>query len=643
MFDGQLLLRPSRRTAKLFATLFVAGTLAFGAERAQAVANGDYVITNDCAGKVLALWSGNPNPGDVAVLRNAEFSTGVSWQISTADNGTTALRPSGSQSVLQTSYENTASGARIDLWSDWSSPSQRWIISDSGNGTVKFNFAAAPAMTLDAKDGGLGLEANSTSELRLFGKNNSCAQRWRLSPKEPLQTGGDKKLLQTGWDTAPPWFIKANIDTIKTRPFDGMMLRTSGKSEVFTRTAAPDDSFARDRANLETIEWGRFTDNFIVMMSGTPSGWDWFNDADWAASEANARQFARVAKAGRLKGVLFDPEPYLGNPWKYDQQSEAASHSFEQYQAKIRERGQRFMQVLQEEYPGLQVMAYYGTSIFNGKVEDRPSGDVLQSRLKADTFGMWASFLNGMLESAPSQTSITDGNEFAYNYLFANEYDNGAAKIRNELVVLVDPPLRNKYAAQVKVGQAIYADGVMNLWESPRFCGYYFDSDADRRKQLEHNVYHSLRAADRYAWFYNENMDWWGSKGAGIKIPAGLQEAIESARGKVATGAGLGFDIQAMSAAAKSKCDSRRILSGTISYPDGNAGVRFDVIINGKPEGRYACTPYSGDRSYDCVLPAGATATVTPLKEGYRFEPPSRSYSGQENNLWSEDFKAIKQ
>jgi hypothetical protein len=634
MFDVKRITSRSRRIAKsLSISLFcAAATVALGAQcrlAQQVIADGNYTITNACNGKALGLQNGKPTPWDRAMLRD----TATTWQVTGAGDGSFILRAAGTDSALQTSNERTASETDVDLWTYWGGTSQRWLLSDDGSGMHKISFAAAPTMALDAK------YAGADGAVWLYNDNGTCAQRWRFSKA----AADGKKLLQTGWDTPPPWFIKANIAAMQARPFDGIMLRSSGRSEVFTRTAWPDDVFARDRADLEAVEWGRFTDNFLVMQSGTPSGWDWFNDADWAASEANARQFARVAKAGRLKGLLFDPEPYLGNPWKHEQQPNVATYSFEQYQAKIRERGQRFMQVLQEEYPGVQVMSYYGMSQFRGKVEDKPDSDLLQARLREDAFGLWASFLNGMLAAAPTQIDMTDGDEYAYYFLFGKEFDNSKANIRNDLVLLVDPALRAKYASQVKIGHGIYADGVMNLWDEPRFCGYHFDNNADRLKQLEHNVYHSLRSADRYAWYYNENMDWWGSKGQGVNIPDGMQAAIESARSKIATGAALGFDLEATSTAAKIKCDSLRFLGGAINYPDGNAGMRFEVVINGKLAGRYACTPYSGDRRYSCAFPAGATATVTPIKEGYRFEPPSRTYSGQEKNLWSEDYTAIKQ
>jgi hypothetical protein len=145
---------------------------------------------------------------------------------------------------------------------------------------------------------------------------------------------GNKKLLETGWDTPSPSFLKANIGAMQTRPFDGLIIRGSGPQEVFTRVTTPANDFAQDRADLSSIDWGRFTDNFIILQSGTPDGWDWFNDADWAASEANAREFAKLAKVANLKGVLFDAEPYLNNPWNYSQRPDAANRTFAQYQSR---------------------------------------------------------------------------------------------------------------------------------------------------------------------------------------------------------------------------------------------------------------------------------------------------------------------
>ena len=51
--------------------------------------------------------------------------------------------------------------------------------------------------------------------------------------------------------------------------------------------------------------------------------------------------------------------------------------------------------------------------------------------------------------------------------------------------------------------------------------------------------------ADEYIWCYSERMNWWKTQ-----TPPGFEEAIVSARQKIAEGKLLGFDIDLIIAAA---------------------------------------------------------------------------------------------
>ena len=77
----------------------------------------------------------------------------------------------------------------------------------------------------------------------------------------------------------------------------------------------------------------------------------------------------------------------------------------------------------------------------------------------------------------------------------------------------------------------------------------HFLSPDDRLRLLEHNIYHSLRTTDRYAWIYSENLNWWQKN-----IPKGAEEAIRRAKTKIQTGKPLGFDVDSVTAAALKKC-----------------------------------------------------------------------------------------
>ena len=61
----------------------------------------------------------------------------------------------------------------------------------------------------------------------------------------------------------------------------------------------------------------------------------------------------------------------------------------------------------------------------------------------------------------------------------------------------------------------------------------------ERAKWVEHNVYYALKTSDQYVWMYSQRMNWWEN----LRIPPYLEDAIRSAKRKVANGEPLGFDI----------------------------------------------------------------------------------------------------
>jgi endoglucanase len=167
--------------ASLMPAAFIDQTHAADLTKA-APADGTYTITNACNGKALGLENGNPNPWDNAVLRD----TGT-WQVTAAGDGSYILRANGTQSALQTAYAKTASETDVDLWTYGGGATQRWIIGDGGNGTVKLSLAAAPTMALDAKYGG----TNGEADVWLYNDNGTCAQRWTMKAAGGGGSGGN--------------------------------------------------------------------------------------------------------------------------------------------------------------------------------------------------------------------------------------------------------------------------------------------------------------------------------------------------------------------------------------------------------------------------------------------------------------------
>jgi hypothetical protein len=100
----------------------------------------------------------------------------------------------------------------------------------------------------------------------------------------------------------------------------------------------------------------------------------------------------------------------------------------------------------------------------------------------------------------------------------------------------------------VQVSQALYVDHLFNLRGDRKYLSGSMTPE-ERAQWFQHNVYYALTTSDRYVWLYSEKMNWWLNK----DIPPGLEDAVRSARDKVAAHRGLGFDIAPMMKAAQER------------------------------------------------------------------------------------------
>lgn len=152
------------------------GAIEVAGAASQSLPNGTYTFANSCNGKILGIQNGNPNPWDNVVVRDSGATGAIALQVNAVGNGAYSLRVPGTNSMMQAADARIAQETNIDLWSDFAGETQRWIITDAGNGEYKFALAAAPNMMLDLKFGGDGGENN----VWLYADNATCAQRWRI-------------------------------------------------------------------------------------------------------------------------------------------------------------------------------------------------------------------------------------------------------------------------------------------------------------------------------------------------------------------------------------------------------------------------------------------------------------------------------
>jgi hypothetical protein len=354
-----------------------------------------------------------------------------------------------------------------------------------------------------------------------------------------------KKLIEYGWDVPTPVFVKENIKQMEKRPFDGIVITLKGGKQVFLHQPYNPKEFNQDLQVLKSTNFTKFTDNFMLMWATPEEGWDWFSDSDWQASQQNIRLFAQAARAGRFSGVFFDPEPYGVNPWIYPNLPRAKDKSFEEYWQQVRKRGAQFMQVLQQELPGVKVLFTFQMSYLSDFMDEQDPKELMR-QLSTAQYGLLAPFFNGMLDVIQPNTKLIDGNERSYYYTKPESFFESSKLIKEKLLTFVETENRSKYDRQVQVGHAVYVDQLFAMRQPIESLLSYHLTPQERAKWLEHNIYYALSASDEYVWFYSEQMNWWKNN-----VPDRVEKAILSAREKINMKNPLGFSIQVMIEKAK--------------------------------------------------------------------------------------------
>lgn len=365
-----------------------------------------------------------------------------------------------------------------------------------------------------------------------------------LLAETPSLEATGKKLIEYGWDVPTPAQMRDQLAAMEKRPFDGLIFRLSAGHNAFVTKTLDPDKFAEDDGILRTLKFTAFRDNFVLVWGSPPADFDWFNDAQWAVIEGNARLLVGVAQAGRVRGICFDPEPYDFSLWEYARQPGKSSRTYAEYRAKVRERGAQLMRAFEKPMPGAVILTFFHVSLFD-RFATLPEAERAE-KLSQESWGLMPDFFVGMLEGATPQARFIDGNENAYYYTSREQYFRAYHAIRQRARGLVPADLREKYDRQVRAGMALYVDQNFALRQpnTEKYLSYRLTAE-ERPKWFEHNTYWALYTTDEFVWCYSERMNWWKNE-----VPPGLEAAIVSARRKIAGNRPLGFDIEPLIEAA---------------------------------------------------------------------------------------------
>jgi len=356
-----------------------------------------------------------------------------------------------------------------------------------------------------------------------------------------------KKLIEYGWDVPTPAQMNLELASMEKRPFDGLIFRLNGGHNAFVTKPLEAEKFAEDARILPRLQFHRFRNNFVLIWGSPAADFDWFDDSQWSIIETNAKLLVSIAQAAPLRGICFDPEPYDFKLWDYSKQHRTNPYAFAEYRAKVRQRGAQLMRAFEEKMPGATILTFFHVSVFD-RFSDLPEEERAK-RLAREGWGLMPDFFVGMLEGASTQARFIDGNENSYYYTSREQYFRAYHAIHQRGLGLVPPELREKYARQVQAGQALYVDHNFALRQpnTEKYLSYKMTPE-ERARWFEHNTYWALYTSDEFVWCYSERMNWWKDQ-----TPPGLEEAIVSARQKLAEGKPLGFDIEPLIEAVRKR------------------------------------------------------------------------------------------
>jgi hypothetical protein len=443
---------------------------------------------------------------------------------------------------------------------------------------------------------------------------------------------GPVKLIHYGWENPAISKLPGIVEKLAQSPFDGLAAKASRHNEIFQSKPYPEADFADDFKTLATLPEGAMSGSYLMINSATDGSYDWTNEEHWQAALANMRVVVRLARDGGFKGIVFDVEPYGKNPWDYSTQPDPPSAKrpdFEAYAKLMNARGAAMMNMMEAEFPGLEVWCLFGLSANNATLEKLRGGEAKAEVFSKDSYGLWPAFFSGWIEASDEATRIIDGNESAYYYTSRKDFDAARSYIQKDFQEVLDPPYREKYGRKIELGHAVYLDGIMASAQSPRFIGYYLKSDEERRDMLRAHVMNAMQTSQSLVWVYAELPKWWDE--APDKT---IDETLRAAKLDALSGRPAPGDLPPVAAAAKALSEAISI-GGTILDESGNP-----VPIDGfEPAlAKVACGNWGDHGEYGCTFPRGVDIVIEPVIKGRTFKPARIERKAPDKAEWGANF-----
>jgi hypothetical protein len=339
------------------------------------------------------------------------------------------------------------------------------------------------------------------------------------------------RVVYYGWNNPSSIYVRQHSQKMEQVPLDGTAISIpidraawqEGRRDwsnqfgwfVFgpRRFAAAD--FATTIAELRATPWRRFTENLLTVVpntSSTAEGFSWFDDARWETITRNWVVLLKIAKRARCRGIVLDPEDYGGG--LFDASGAAARHParFDEYEEIARRRGRQLMLAGRRVFPEMVVLGLYGPSL---------PLDVAERDVPASRYGLYAAFVDGLIEGGGVGFRFVDGGEYAYAYKDLRQFRELRATMESR--VARRPALSPTSRRRLRFG--------FGLWLDRGGKGHWFPDDPSRNwftpAGFAHAIAAAVSAADGYVWIYSHQAGFFPV----TQLSAGYVEALESALG----------------------------------------------------------------------------------------------------------------
>jgi hypothetical protein len=355
----------------------------------------------------------------------------------------------------------------------------------------------------------------------------------------PPAAGGSlrKRVIVTGWDNPTTAEFRRSLRDLEKWPIDGVVVRALASkpgggdfdaSRAFSTSAWDRGWFSQASEDLRETHSATLTENFL-LCGANPGDVDWFDDLGWGEVVRHIGTLAWLARRGGMRGLVFDPEAYTppSKQFDYRRQTNRERYSFEEYAAKVRQRGRDVMRAVAAEFPDVVLLSYYLLSYCSEAVV---AGADPSGYLAEDENGLLPAFLDGWLDVLPQSCKVVDGNEHAYLYNSELRFDGAFVRIKGECQALISAENRYRYRGLVQVGHGLFLDAYINAPGSAWFIDPHGESKAGR---FGDNLRNAIVAADEYVWLYGQKGRWWPPLKPGMSWPdliPGISLAITGAK-----------------------------------------------------------------------------------------------------------------